>query len=356
MSVSLGAANTLAVPSEAGSVHEVHSIPALLELLRKFDPERLLILGGGSNVLLAPRIERPVLLIRNRGISLRRVAGEVEVTAAAGENWHDLVRWTLGQGLRGLENLALIPGSVGAAPVQNIGAYGMELSRVLQVVDAVDLSTGGAVRLDVGDCEFGYRDSLFKHQPGRFLITAVTLRLEENLTPSGGGKPTSVQRPRESELQRQAAALETGYPDVQRELLAMGITRPDAVAVAEAVIRIRRRKLPDPRAVPNAGSFFKNPLVSSDSYSAMSEQIPGLIGNRTPAGIKLAAAQLIDLCGFKSDSAGPVRVWHRQPLVLTNPGRADGTTVLAYARSIQDAVWTRFHIRLDIEPDLIGFD
>ncbi|MEZ5550178.1 MAG: UDP-N-acetylmuramate dehydrogenase [Pseudomonadales bacterium] len=348
MSVSLRSANTLAVSSEADTVHEVRSTQALLELLRGIDRTRVLILGGGSNVLLAPCIERPVLLIRSRGIRRRGVSGAVEVEAAAGESWHELVRWTLGQGLRGLENLALIPGSVGAAPVQNIGAYGVELSRVLTRLEAVDLSTGSAVTLGVAECEFGYRDSLFKHQPGRFLITSVTLRLVESL-------PASGHSTRHSDVQQQTPALETGYPDVQRELLAMGISRPDAVAVAEAVIRVRRRKLPDARSVPNAGSFFKNPIVSADSYRALRVDHPELLGNHTATGIKLAAAQLIDLCGFKMRSGGPVRVWHRQPLVLTNPGRADGTAVLAYARSIQQAVEERFGLRLEIEPDLIGF-
>lgn len=341
MSVSLQSANTLAVSSDAGSVCEIRSTEALLECLRRIDRTQVQILGGGSNVLLAPRIERPVLLMRSRGISLRSLSDAVEVEVAAGENWHDLVRWTLGQGLRGLENLALIPGSAGAAPVQNIGAYGMELSRVLTRVEAVDLSTCSLVTLGVTECEFGYRDSLFKHQPGRFLITSVTLRLMQTLPaprhPAG------------------APEFETGYPDLQRELVAMGISRPDAVTIAEAVIRVRRRKLPDPRRIPNAGSFFKNPLVSSERFRSLQVNDPGLIGNYSPAGIKLAAAQLIDLCGFKLRSTGPVKVWQRQPLVLTNPGRADGTAVLAFARSIQEAVEKRFGLRLEIEPDLIGF-
>lgn len=331
MSRSLQTFNTLAVPCLAREVHEVRSTDELVALSAKVERGRLLVLGGGSNVVLAPDIDRPVCLVRNRGISVRSVAGGLEIDVAAGENWHELVRWTLGRGIYGLENLALIPGSAGAAPVQNIGAYGVELSRYLVRLQVLDLEQSRLRQLGAAECEFAYRDSLFKRMPGRFIITELTLRLNE--------------RP----------LLELGYPDVQQELADMGIVQPRPVDVADAVIRVRRRKLPDPRQVPNAGSFFKNPLISVAEFAALDAAGAGLRGIESEGGIKLSAAAMIDRCGFKKDLGGPVRVWQRQPLVLINPDRADGAAVLAFAGKIQAAVLERFGIRLAIEPDVIGF-
>ena len=331
MSTSLQPVNTLGVPSVADDVYEIRSTDELRSVAATIDRARMLVLGGGSNVVLAPHIERPVCLIRSRGVSARCVAGAVEVEAAAGENWHELVRWTLGRGIYGLENLSLIPGSVGAAPVQNIGAYGVELSRHLLRLQALDLVENRLTSLSAADCELAYRHSVFKRCPGRFVITAVTLRLSE--------------RP----------ALEIGYPDVQRELAQMGLARVGPVDVAEAVIRIRRRKLPDPRHTPNVGSFFKNPVVTVEEFAALKRAGAGLHGIESEAGMKLSAAAMIDRCGFKALADGPVRVWYRQPLVLTNPGRVGGEAVLAFAARIQDAVEQRFGIRLEIEPDVIGF-
>lgn len=336
---SLAALNTLAIPAEADEVQLLHSVAELQGFLDKLRAvgRTPIILGGGSNVILADRIDAPVCVMRMRGIRARTVVGgAVEVTVAAGENWHDLVRWSLGQGLSGLENLALIPGSVGAAPVQNIGAYGVELASGFVAADVLALDTGRTLRITKDDAEFGYRTSLFKVNPGRFVITAVTMR-----------------------LQSETPAIHMDYADVAEELERLGrvsATRP--VDVAEAVVRIRRRKLPDPRRVPNAGSFFKNPVVSVETFNDLQTRHGGLKSYADPAGIKLAAAQLIEYCINGDDGRPywaqpdqPVRVWHRQPLVLTNPGRRSGAEVLKVAGAIRGAVEGRFGIRLQLEPD-----
>ena len=332
MSFSLTHLNTLAVPSSARTLHRVTSVGKLLSLAPLARSENVLVLGGGSNVVLGAIIERPVLLMRNRGIELTEHGTTVEVTAAAGESWHDLVRWTLGNGLYGLENLALIPGSVGAAPVQNIGAYGVELSSRFVRLTALDREQGNLSTLNSAECEFDYRQSLFKSQPGRFVIATVTLALT-----------------------RSKEQVEMDYADLKIELDRMGITIVNPVAIAEAVIRIRRRKLPDPRLVPNTGSFFKNPTVDRQVFEKLCGDHGQLRGYALDdQHVKLAAAQLIELCGFKQSlSAGPVRVWPRQALVLTNPGRATASEVLARAAEIQVAVAKRFDVRLEIEPDII---
>jgi UDP-N-acetylmuramate dehydrogenase len=321
--------NTLGTPSRAGRLYVVRSLEHAEHLAEIARTDGLHVLGGGSNVVLAERIERPVCWMRIRGLRIERQRAQVEVTAAAGESWHGLVRWSLGIGLSGLENLALIPGSVGAAPVQNIGAYGVELESRFVRLRAIDLENGRIVRLDRGDCAFGYRTSLFRREPGRFVILEVTLALD----------PTPGE-------------VLTHYGDVAQELDRMGCRYPGPIAVAEAVVRIRRRKLPDPRFVPNAGSFFKNPVVTRDVYETLQAAEGLQAGYPVEEGIKLAAAELIDLCGFKTEQDGPVRVWRRQPLVLTNPGRRPASEVLGYAGRIQAAVADRFDVRLELEPDV----
>jgi UDP-N-acetylmuramate dehydrogenase len=238
----------------------------------------------------------------------------------------------LQQGYSGLENMALIPGSVGAAPVQNIGAYGVELSNLLQTVTVMDLQNGEIHRLGVDDCAFGYRDSLFKKQRHRFAILDVTLRL--SVTPT----------------------LNVEYPDLQAELKAMQINNPLPAEVAEAVMRVRKRKLPDPGIHPNVGSFFKNPVVSPALEVRLRQQFPQLKSFVSAQGVKLAAAQLIDLAGWKRKSAYGVMVWPDQPLVLVNQQATDGARVLQFAESIARDVLERFGVRLEIEPDTIGFN
>lgn len=337
MSVRLDGLNTLGIPARAEEVITVTDTRTLARLAPRFREEGMIVLGGGSNVVLGADIRQPVCLMRNRGIRVEERGPEVAVTAAAGESWHGLVRWSLGQGYQGLENLVLIPGSVGAAPVQNIGAYGVELDTRLDSVGALEVASGEMVRLSARECAFGYRSSRFRLEPGRFVIAEVTLLLG-----------------------REGYPVETGYGELSLELERMGISRPAPVQVAEAVTRIRRRKLPDPRRVPNAGSFFRNPRVSGAELAALQrrEQARGRGPLRTypDAGgsVKLAAAELIDRCGFKTRQEGGVRVWRRQPLVLTNPGRRAAAEVLAVAEQIRSAVEEAYGVRLELEPDTFG--
>ncbi len=337
--------NTLAVPAAADDLLLITSTKELQSARRAALAAGVspVVLGGGSNVVLPERITEPVWLIRMRGLSVERAENGVHVTVAAGENWHSLVRWSLGQGLSGLENMALIPGSVGAAPVQNIGAYGEELSATFVGAEALNMTTGRVERLGAGELAFGYRTSSLKTSPGAYVILSITLRLREP-----GDTPGDRVNAR--------------YPDVAEELRRMGRNRnPRAVDVAEAVVRVRRRKLPDPRFIPNAGSFFKNPVVSLSEFQALEKRHGPLKHYEDPAGVKLAAAELIERyvkgAGVPvpwAERGAPIRVWDRQPLVLTNPGRRSAREVLAVADQIRAGVDGKFGIRLQLEPDVIG--
>jgi len=290
------------------------------------------ILGGGSNVVLRAHVPGCVIMPRLRHIRVESDADAFRVVAGAGIVWHELVRFCLGQGISGLENLALIPGCVGAAPIQNIGAYGLELAERFVSLTAISCRDGSTVTMDARQCGFGYRDSVFKRlSPGSVLITSVTLRL-----------PLRVQA-------------RTEYPDVRRELDAMGV-RGSGVAVAEAVTRVRRRKLPDVRRTPNAGSFFKNPILDVDAVDRLRAQIGDVPTYPDANGIKVAAARLIDAAGWKGRHIGPAGVWSRQPLVLTNRGGARAVDVLRLARAIQEDIAGRYGVALEIEPAIIGFD
>jgi UDP-N-acetylmuramate dehydrogenase len=294
------------------------------------------VLGGGSNLVLTRDLDAVVLKVEVRG---RRLVAEQPdawiVEAGAGENWHDTVAWTLQQGWPGLENLALIPGTVGAAPVQNIGAYGVELKDRFHSLDAVDLITGRGVTLDAAACRFGYRDSVFKHEgfgglAGKSLITRVRFRLP---------------RPWQPVL---------GYLDLERKRAETGIAEPDAQTVFDWVCAIRRAKLPDPAVIGNAGSFFKNPVVSAEQCKDIIGRDPGIVHYPLPDGsCKLAAGWLIDACGWKGKSVGRAGVYEKQALVLVNRGGASGAEVVTLARAIQESVYGRFGIRLEPEPIIV---
>jgi UDP-N-acetylmuramate dehydrogenase len=298
----------------------------------EFGPAKKLILGGGSNLVLTRDVASVVLKVEIPGRRLVRETHEaVIVEAGAGENWHDFVAWTLQQGWPGLENLALIPGLVGAAPVQNIGAYGVELKDRFDSLDGVDLVTGRSVTLDAAQCGFGYRDSVFKHLlAGKTLITRVRLRLPRPWTPV------------------------LGYLELQRRVHDTGIAAPDAQTVFDWVCDIRRAKLPDPRQIGNAGSFFKNPVVSAEQCRDIIGRDPSVVHYPLPDGsAKLAAGWLIDACGWKGKSIGRAGVYERQALVLVNRGGAIGAEVLTLARAIQESVYGRFGIRLEPEPVIL---
>jgi UDP-N-acetylmuramate dehydrogenase len=290
------------------------------------------VLGGGSNVIftrdLAPLVVK-VEVMGRRLVEERPDAWIVE--AGAGEVWHDFVAWTLDQGWPGLENLALIPGRVGAAPVQNIGAYGVELKDRFESLDTVDLVTGRTVRLDAERCHFAYRDSVFKGAlAGKSVITRVRFRLP---------------RPWQPVL---------GYLDLERKIQETGIHAPDARQIFDWVCAVRQAKLPDPAVIGNVGSFFKNPLVSAEQCRDIIGRDPEIVHYPlADGGVKLAAGWLIDACGWKGKSVGRAGVYEKQALVLINRGGASGAEVVTLAQAIQESVYGRFGIRLEPEPVLL---
>jgi UDP-N-acetylmuramate dehydrogenase len=325
--------NTLRVDARAAwlaEIHEADAIPALLAepALRR---EPVLLLGEGSNVLFADDYDGAVVTMKTRGVEVvSEDADAACIRVAAGEHWDDLVRWTLAQGYPGLENLILIPGSVGAAPMQNIGAYGVEVGEFIESVEAFDLGGRRAVRFDTGQCEFGYRDSVFRRHPDRWLITAVTLRLPR------------TQAPR------------VDYAGLREELERMGIANPAPIHVADAVVNLRTRKLPDPAVIGNAGSFFKNPIVPAPQAAALRSDHPPLPCWPVAGGVKLSAAWLIESCGFKGLRNSDAGISTRHALVLVNHGRASGAELWALARHVRDGVRERFGVNLEPEPRIIG--
>ena len=256
------------------------------------------------------------------------------VRASAGESWHDFVQWTLAQGWPGLENLSLIPGTVGAAPIQNIGAYGLEVGERLHALTAFDLQTGRSVRFDQAACRFGYRDSIFKqegwHLNGRFVITDVTFRLPKRWQPL------------------------IGYADIARELVARNIATATASQIADAVIAVRQRKLPDPAQVPNTGSFFHNPVLEAETARQLLAAYPSLPHYPQADGrMKLAAGWLIEQAGWKGRDLGPVGMYEKQALVLVNRGGATGANVITLMQAVQRDVREKFGVDLTPEPVFI---
>jgi len=323
--------NSFGLPARAGWFAAIDA-PAQLTILMNLPEWASLprfVLGGGSNLVLTGDFSGLVLQVRITGREL--VAEEADawiVRAGAGENWHRFVCWTLEQGWPGLENLALIPGTVGAAPIQNIGAYGLEMAERFQHLEAVDLETGERVRFNHAACRFGYRNSIFKREAmGRYLITAVTFRLSKCWRPV------------------------TGYAELARTLGAQRMISPTARQIADTVAALRARKLPDPAYIGNAGSFFKNPLVDTATLTQLADRYPGLPHYPQADGTaKLAAGWLIERCGWKGRNLGPVGVYEHQALVLVNRGKAKGADVLRLARAIQASVRVEFGIELEPEP------
>ncbi len=318
-------ANTLVRVTSDADVRRVVDHP-VLGLAPKF------VLGGGSNIILTRDMPQVVLKVEVMGMRLLEARPDAWIIeAGAGENWHALVMWALAQGYGGLENLALIPGTVGASPVQNIGAYGMELQDRFESVDAVDLRTGRSFALGADNFAFGYRDSVFKQSlAGLCVITRVRFRLP---------------RPWQPVL---------GYLELERKLAETGIARPSAAQIADWVIAIRRAKLPDPAVLGNAGSFFKNPLVTPEQCRDIIGRDPEIVHYPMPDGsIKLAAGWMIDACGWKGKSVGQAGVYERQALVLVNRGGAIGSEVMLLAQAIQESVYGRFGIRLEMEPVVV---
>jgi UDP-N-acetylmuramate dehydrogenase len=330
---SLKAFNTFGIEASAGLMLTLESEEDVLAL-PSFNPRRDLLLGGGSNVLLRTDVPGSVIhnCIKGRDV-LRSDQNHAWIEAGAGENWHDLVRWSLGKGFSGLENLSLIPGYAGAAPIQNIGAYGVELSSVLESVTAWDLSRSNWKIFTTRDCRLGYRDSIFKTgEPGRYLITSIQLRLDRRFKP------------------------QLAYSGLREELEQSKNPELTARDVSDAVIRLRRRKLPDPAVLGNAGSFFKNPELESGAAEKLTDRFPALPAWRLPDGrVKLSAAWMIEDCGLKGCRDGDAGVSAQHALVIVNHGSATGEDVLALSRTVQSAVRDRFGLMLEAEPGIIEF-
>ena len=338
--------NTFGIAAKAHALVRVRSEADLLAVLA--DPQLItlprLVLGGGSNMVLTGDVKALVLKVEVPGM---RLVAETDkhwvIEAGAGENWHDLVAWSLDMGYPGLENMALIPGTVGASPVQNIGAYGVELQDRFDSLDAMDMFTGQLFTLDAAQCGFSYRDSVFKHASGgpeglglagRAVILRVRFALPKRWKP------------------------ELGYLDLERKMTETGIHQPNARQIFDWVCAIRRAKLPDPQVLGNAGSFFKNPTVTADQCADIIARDPKVVHYPMPDGsIKLAAGWLIDACGWKGKSVGHAGVYEKQALVLVNRGGREnpctGGEVMTLAKAIQTSVYERFGIMLEPEPVVI---
>ena len=322
--------NTLALPGQAAAYQKI-TAPGQLAVPELASQTRF-ILGGGSNLVLTGDFDGLVLHMAIPGKRLLKEDGEAfYIEAGAGENWHDFVQWTLQQGWPGLENLSLIPGTVGAAPIQNIGAYGLEVGECFHSLTAWDFQKQAFFPVDRNNCRFGYRDSVFKqegwHLSGRMAITSVVFRLPKAWTPN------------------------LRYADVNQELAAQKIATPTAQDVANAIIAVRQRKLPDPAIIPNTGSFFHNPVVEATLADALAADFPTLPRYAQPDGrVKLAAGWLIEQAGWKGKNLGPVGMYEKQALVLVNRGGATGDDVKRTMAAVQADVKAKFGVALTPEP------
>jgi len=330
----LGKHNTFGIQAKTRAYVRVESPEILASIMQTASVQGLprLVLGGGSNILLTHDFAGLVLHMCNKGKEIiGQDADAIYVRAAAGENWHAFVQWTLAQGLGGLENLSLIPGSVGAAPIQNIGAYGVEVKDCFHELTVFDFETGETYTLDKEACEFGYRDSIFKHRlRDRAVILNVTFRFPKQWQSN------------------------TSYTDVAQELAKQGLITPTPQDISQAVIAIRTRKLPDPAVIGNAGSFFKNPIVGAEQRDSLLASHPQLVSYAQADGTyKLAAGWLIDQCGWKGKTLGQAGVYEKQALVLINRGGASGQEIVQLAKVIQADVDARFGVRLEPEPIFI---
>lgn len=326
--------NTFGVDVQVETIHEITE----RKTLESFDfKERsaYLILGGGSNILFTRDVEQVLLLNRIKGKRVvQQSVDHVWVQAGGGETWHEFVLWCLEQGYAGLENLSLIPGTVGAAPIQNIGAYGVEVKDVITQVTAVDLlQEANLITFSNDQCDFSYRNSLFKSEAckGRYFITHVTFKLSKEFK-----------------------AQNTSYGAIQSHLDAANISDPTAKDVSEAVIAIRESKLPDPKVLGNSGSFFKNPIVPIEIKAQIMLSFPDLPFYPYDDGhVKLPAGWLIDQCGWKGKQIGNTGCYERQALIIVNHGDATGSEILAHAERVKTSVLSKFGISLEYEVNIL---
>ncbi len=331
--VSLTACNTFHLDIRARYLVELNTVSSITEFLK--DPGSRIsprfVLGEGSNVLFVSDFDGMIIRPVIKGTEvIGDTRDQMLVRAGAGESWDTFVEWCVSAGIGGIENLSLIPGTVGASPVQNIGAYGVEIRELIHSVEAVSLDNGEMITMDGNDCRFGYRDSVFKHEfRNKLVITSVIYSFSKNY------------RPR------------TGYTELSREI--EKFPEVNTRTIREAVIAIRRNKLPDPGEIGNAGSFFKNPVVPANRAISLRKTYPDLpIYNLSGKQAKLSAAWLIDRCGLKGAREGNTGTYWKQPLILVNYGRATGNEILGFARKIQRSVLDQFGISLELEVNVVG--
>lgn len=330
--ISLREYTSLRLPEKAEYFVEIESKKALIDFLENRKQEDLYVLGGGSNVLFLSDYKGVVLKNTIKGKEVvNETSGAIEIKVCAGENWHKLVLWTLQQDWGGLENLSLIPGSVGASPIQNIGAYGVEVKDCIKEVETVEIATGETKVFSNKDCEFGYRESVFKRElKGQYIVTAVSFRLS-----------------------KKNHKLITSYGAIKEELAKS--KEPETIqAVSRAVIKIRESKLPNPEEIPNTGSFFKNPVVSKARFNSLKlkyENLPNYPINSDL--VKIPAGWLIEKTGWKGRKEGNVGVHNKQALIIVNPGGGSGREVYELSQKIINEVKNRFGIELEREVNII---
>ena len=331
--ISLKEYNTFGIDAKARFFIEINGLAQLQKVLElEAYPEKF-ILSGGSNMLLTKDIEALVLHINLKGITITEENDdEVIIKVMAGENWHELVLWSLENGYGGLENLSLIPGNTGTAPIQNIGAYGVELKDMFVHCTAMEIASGELVAFDKEACKFGYRDSIFKNEAkGKYIITSVSLKLT-----------------------KQNHSLNTGYGAIEGELENQGIIYPTVRDVSNAIIAIRQSKLPDPKEIGNSGSFFKNSIISKKTFEKFQKKHPEAPFYKVSDELyKIPAGWLIEQCGFKGKRIGETGVHEKQALVLVNYGNATGKEVLTLAEQIQKEVKDKFNISIQPEVNII---
>lgn len=325
--------NTFGLDVNASAFCEVSEEKDILELVHsgQYRGKNKFVLGGGSNILFTHDLE--ALCIRNqiKGITvIREDESHTWVKSGGGESWHELVMYCVSRNLGGIENLSLIPGSAGAAPIQNIGAYGVELKETFHELEAIHLERGEQMKFSLADCHFGYRDSVFKRDlKGQFMITSLTLKL------------------------RKDPAFNTSYGAIEQELKAMHVSSLNVKSISQAVINIRRSKLPDPAVIGNCGSFFKNPEVPEEKFAELKKSYPDIVGYPTvPGKVKLAAGWLIESCGWKGKRIGNVGMHAKQALVLVNHGGATGAELYAHAERVQRSVKEKFDVYLEMEVNV----
>ena len=331
--ISLKNYNTFGIDVKARFFVEITGLVQLQKVLELKAYPKKFIISGGSNMLLTKDIDALVVHLKLKGISIvEENENFVEVKAMAGENWHELVMWSLEQGFGGLENLSLIPGNVGTAPIQNIGAYGVELKDVFVSCAAMDVKTGELEGFDNEACEFGYRESIFKNRAkDKYIITSIVLKLT-----------------------KKDHVLHTGYGSIENELKEKGIVHPTIRDISDAVIAIRRSKLPDPKEIGNCGSFFKNPVISQKAFDRFIKKYPNApFYEMDDDKFKIPAGWLVEQCGFKGKRFGDAGVHEKQALVLVNHGSATGKEILDLSKKIQDEVQKTFKIKIQPEVNII---